>query len=580
MANPTHNMIARPKYKALVFVGLVQTLVLTTAWAFFAAVRASDPLHLSDSAAHWVHDNPTETTLIVTILATFLSVVTGICFSFAVKQALTQRVAKKPMSLVELSAGVAFAKNSFVLKRAYVLLTIKTLAVFGAFTLLTSNWTTLLTPVQVTLLVEMSGWELDISSSNFDQSLQQALAVSTSSLEWIQVFESSGLLADIAAAGNSSGLDSIFNFNDVKYNVSTGGILPAVVSYNGTQRAAPAENSGIYFSGGLVPANLTANQGLRGISSTFTVQQQGFAADVICGEYTNPADWGGLEVGQASASGTLVNVSIAVWALETLCPNNGGTSQQAFVIIDTGGGGLLSSVVCPAINTIANPNIGSTFNQISVYSNGTGLTSNKILLSFLASGIGYLAWQTQSVATNTLGDALISIYTATTTSNTSNVDPTQILQELAQFWRGVVEFSGTYVRSGFSAYPRTVSSDMLASVQGTQMITTMGWTAVKPTYLYTLIPVTLTAFLTYIAIFICLRHALEPERDDVEGIKSGTDANGEPPVDNTEFDITNPIHLVIASAAEKLKPGSDQSDHWQKYEASNVRLEGARLKGT
>ncbi|KAF9218292.1 hypothetical protein BS17DRAFT_148534 [Gyrodon lividus] len=536
IANPTNNMIPRPNYRVLVIVGFVQTMVLAIAWAFFGAVRASNPLYLPDHAAHWVHRNPTETTLIVTITATVLSVATGLCFSIAVKQALTQRIAKRPISLVKLSAGVAFAKSSFILKRSYVWLTIETLVVFGIFALLTSNWTTLLTPVQVTVPVQMSGWELDISSPNFDPSLREALDAALSSAQWLEVYGSGGLLAGIAAAGKSFGQDSIFNFNEVKYNVSTGGILPAVVSYNGTKRVAPLLNSSIDFSGGLVPANLTADGKVSGIFSTFAVSQQGLTANVTCTEYTTPVDSGGLSITQTPYNGELfTSYPFTLWYLQANCTNNGGTSAASFVThpLDNQNG-LLSSVVCPTFNNIANPNLNYTFDEILAFSNGTGLYSflpptvcsivpmitnstvvyaNQIinttvlestpiedwqqnLLLFLVDGIAYQAGQTQNLETNVLGDALFSIYTATTTSTLTNGDPTQIRQELAQFWRGVVEFSGTFLRSGFSAFPRTVSPDMLVSMKGTQTIFTIGWSATKPSYLYTLVPVTLTAFLT------------------------------------------------------------------------------------
>ncbi|KIJ65845.1 hypothetical protein HYDPIDRAFT_27073 [Hydnomerulius pinastri MD-312] len=618
-------MINRPNYRALIIVGFVQTLILATAWTFFGAVQLSKPLCLPDSAARWVYNNPTDTTIIVSITATVLSIVTGLCFSIAVKQALRQRIARRPISLVKLSAGVAFAKTSFILKRAYPWLTIETLAIFGAFSLLTSNWTTLLTPVQVTLPVKISGWELDIGSSNFDTSLQQALAAAVSSPEWIEVFGSSSLLSGIAAAGNSFGLQSIFNFNDVKYNVSTGGILPAVVSYNGTQQAAPLQNSGINFSGGQVPANISAIQWFSGISSNYTVYQQGLTANVTCAEYTSPADWGGLELNQVSVSGSIVSVPLTVWGLEAACPSNGGIPQQAYVTdVLADGVGLLASVVCPAFGNIANSTLNYTFEEILVISNGTGLYSflpptvcqilpmvttstvvyandmitttvvestpiqswQQNLLSFLVTGINYQTWSTQSVKTNALGDALMSIYTATTTSSITDSNTTQILQELSQFWRGVVEFSGTFVRSGFSASPRTLSSDMLVSMQGTQTVTTIGWSAAKPTYLYTLIPVTLTAFLTYFAILLCLWHAskhehYEPHPGEVgEDVKSGRNVDEEIHADNSKFDVTDPIHLVVASAPEGLSTESSQPDHWQNYEASNVRLEGTKLKGT
>ncbi|KIJ65842.1 hypothetical protein HYDPIDRAFT_27070 [Hydnomerulius pinastri MD-312] len=612
----------RPIYNALglVVVFLMQTAFLVSAWVLFVYVLKSNPLNLSDSKARLAYDYAPWIHVIVPNIATVIGILTTLCFSTAIKQVLEQRLSRKPVPLAELGAVVALAQTTLILKKTYPWQTIKTIVASALFTWLTSAWTTLLTPVQVILPVEMSGWELDLGSSNFDTNLQQALAAAVSSPEWIEVFGSSSLLSGIAAAGNSFGLQSIFNFNDAKYNVSTGGILPAVVSYSGTQQAAPLQNSGINFSGGLVPANLTASQRISGISSNYTAYQQGLTANVTCAEYTNAADWGGLEISQVSASGTLASVPLTIWGLEAACPNNGGTTQQVYVTSNLADDvGVVSSVVCPNIENVANSTLNYTFDQIMVFSNGTGLYSflpptvcqivpmittsmvvyaNQIitttvvestpiqgwqqnLLSFLVSGINYQAWSTQSVRTNAIGDALMSIYTATTTSSITDSNTTQILQELSQFWRGVVEFSGTFVRSGFSASPRTLSSDMLVSMQGAQVVTTIGWTPVDYTYLFALVPITLTAFFTYIALLraLWLRvwYASKHEHDEFQRGKDEADIKSETN-DSSDFDVTDPIHIIVASGAEGLTPAPSGS-HWEKYDASNMRLEGTRLKG-
>ncbi|KIJ58953.1 hypothetical protein HYDPIDRAFT_44239 [Hydnomerulius pinastri MD-312] len=597
---------------------------MLAAWAFFVFVFLSDPLALSDSLARWVHDNPTITTIIVSGIASVISF-----FSVVVKWALRKRITRQPISLYRLSAGAASAGTSFWFNSRHCWLSFAILFVFVAFCFLTSVWTTLLTPVSVMLSLQMGGSELDIGSSNFDASLQQALAAPVSSVSWIEVFGSNSLMSGIAAAGNVFGLENIFNFNNVRYNATTGGILPAIAPYDGTQQLAPLENSGINFSGGYVPGNLTASPDHSGISSTYTVLQQGLTANVTCVEYTSAAEWGGLQVEQTSVSGDLGSVPFTLWALEAICPENGGESSQGFVtnpLVDSVG--LLASVVCPNVGNVANASLNYTFNQILVISNGTGMYNflpptvceiipvitqsivtyadhiisatvvdstpiepwQQNLLLFLVSVINYQAWSTQGVKTNTLGDALISIYTATTTSSITDSNTTQILQELSQFWRGVVEFSGTYIRSGFSAYPRTAPSDMLVGMSGTQNVTTVGWTVTwQPTYLYTLFPVTSTAFLAIGAfIYNCIdrkKHAKEVQNHDTSDktdVESGVRASdlNERRVASADFDATDPIHLVVASAEPgQLSPGSaPAAGFWEKYETSEVLLQEAKLR--
>lgn len=68
------------------------------------------------------------------------------------------------------------------------------------------------------------------------------------------------------------------------------------------------------------------------------------------------------------------------------------------------------------------------------------------------------------------------------------------------------------------------------SVNATQTITTMGWTKRSPTYLYTILPVTFIALLTYTAIGYALWQ-----------MSAGQ-------ISGTTFDPTNPIHLVMASS--------------------------------
>ena len=60
----------------LLGIAIIQLLILSLAWAFYIVVRIKTSLALPDAVATWVYQNPTETTLVVTILATVASAMT------------------------------------------------------------------------------------------------------------------------------------------------------------------------------------------------------------------------------------------------------------------------------------------------------------------------------------------------------------------------------------------------------------------------------------------------------------------------------------------------------------------------
>ena len=137
-----------------------QTVLLAIGWGFLGAVFASDPLSVSDSLALLMFSKPTETTWIITLLATILSVATTtygfiiffwsiqasrwfVLLSFlstAFKEALRHRM-HKSISLIQLSAGIALASNSFLINFRHLIPTLVTMLVFGVTKLLVSRYT-------------------------------------------------------------------------------------------------------------------------------------------------------------------------------------------------------------------------------------------------------------------------------------------------------------------------------------------------------------------------------------------------------------------------------------------------------
>lgn len=65
-----------PHLLKLIGAGVGQTLLFVFAWGFYGAVWLRDPLPVSYKVAHLMVDYPSETTLVVTLVGTVLSVLT------------------------------------------------------------------------------------------------------------------------------------------------------------------------------------------------------------------------------------------------------------------------------------------------------------------------------------------------------------------------------------------------------------------------------------------------------------------------------------------------------------------------
>lgn len=186
---------------------------------------------------------------------------------------------------------------------------------------------------------------------------------------------------------------------------------------------------------------------------------------------------------------------------------------------------------------------------------------NLELLSFVAGVAKFHSINSQGLTSSTIGDTLYTIYSSTT--NTSIDDgletQTQVYEELEDYWRGVVEFSATFLRSGFmvaGSFPdNTIPDELLSPVNGTMYISTIGWTRRSATYLLAILPVTTVIILT----FACALYSKDSSDHRIT------------------FDVSDTLHLMMASAAGNLtlegfneKGSVDQS--------VKVRLDGKDMK--
>lgn len=137
------------------------------------------------------------------------------------------------------------------------------------------------------------------------------------------------------------------------------------------------------------------------------------------------------------------------------------------------------------------------------------------------------------------------------------------------------------LRSGYTAYPQNVTS-MQIPISGTQTITTMGWAFNNRGRDYALVPITLAAFVTFGAIAFAFYHVDQAEkRESRQGSRStGNSAyDGQlrslvvPHTAIRSFDASDPIHLIVASAAQRLDPGPyavNGRRYWEQHEEARV----------
>ncbi|KAG1817209.1 uncharacterized protein BJ212DRAFT_1501085 [Suillus subaureus] len=544
-----------------------QTVIMGFAWGFTGGILFTGVLALPDHVVRLIVEYPTVLTLIVTLISTTLSIITSMFFTFAVKEALRHHLSG-PMTLFKLRTAIALSRPTWVLRWRSLKLSALTLAVYAVVAFLNTSWSTLLLPTLVQWPVTTFGTELDLGSVAFvnqlstDLNAMEANNVQAPAFETINVLT---LLSGVAAVDNQGGVQtsSMFSFNGVSYNQSTGGVLPAIEEYSGSSNP-PGPNVGLAFSGGRVPVNtsfdwghLGRDAGTQGIAKNYTVTQQGVSANVTC----QPMDRSQNTFSVYPIETVGPNITFFTWQAIANCSGTPDLNLQYYFTAGTLGGqidnvteGFLPTVVCPNPNsTTFNPykfgvfmsglykysflptivcevvpyltTVNVTYNGgiISVDRIDTSTSSPNFPLSqYIATVMAYQSGSNQAMTNNIIGDFL-------TAYGTSNVSV--MYSELEDYWRGIAEFSSTQLRSGYSA--SGVPSNMTRPTNGTMYITTYGWRSQAHTYILLLVVITLIWGATILAAGYSLIqekiHASDPS-----------------------FDFSDPVDLIIAASGGRL----------------------------
>ncbi|KAG2145738.1 hypothetical protein BD769DRAFT_854291 [Suillus cothurnatus] len=569
-----------------------QVIIMAFGYGFLGAVLYYGYLPAPDQVSYlWKHRSQ-DLTMVVTLIATTLSVTTGILFAISMKKALRHRMSDS-MSLVQISAGVALSKNSFILRWEHRRLTAMTLFVFGVLRLMTAGWTTLLAPTPFLWSIQMQGSELDITGTAFATLLSQEFyeqGIVDIQDNAFEVLDIGAMLSGVSAAGYTFGLPGTFNFNGAKYNVSTQGIVPTIENYSGSDGVPDANSTRLGFSGGNVTVNTRQLPGKhtsvhipQGFNRNYSMSQQGLTANVSCRaidssqtQYLWNTSNSSVIYTNAAASNDSIT-GLRLWNITANCGANTSTSQEYVTKVDASGNanplgsGFLPSVVCPGPM-----NLTQTYTSFTILSQGfykyrfldasvcnvipllttvranysNDLISSEVksstpfgpenvqLLSFIAGMAKFQSINSQGLISSAIGDTLYSIYSSTTNTSIDDnlANQTQVYKELEEYWRGVVEFSATFLRSGFmvvGSFPNnTVPDDLISEVNGTMYISTVGWTGQSATYLLAILPITITTILT----FACAMYNI-----------SKGDSNNK-----ATFDPSNTLHLIMASTAMNL----------------------------
>ncbi|KAG2366433.1 hypothetical protein BDR07DRAFT_1274498 [Suillus spraguei] len=610
------------KFLRFTIIITIQILILVFGYGFLGAVAYLEYLAPSDSVCNLMVNHPGELTMVVTLIATVLSVTAATLFTLSVKEALRRRM-WKPISLIHLSTGVALAQGSHILKHQFVGLTTLTLFIFAMLRLLTAGWTTLLTPTYFMWPVQLNGSELDITGSAFATMLQEEFLANGLSITF-EILDVGAMLSGVIAAGYTFGLPGTFNFNGAKYNTSTQGVVPTIESFSGSDGVPNASGTRLGFSGGNVTVNTGIVPGSRasahvpqGFSTNYSMSQQGLTANVSCRAidssqtqylwdtnnsyviYTNAAAASnnsitGLRLWNISANCVTVN-ALTSYEYVTMVDANGNTSSS--------GSGFLPSVVC-----LGPMDVSQSYENFSIFTQGffkygflqasvcdvvplltrviadysneqissvvTSFTpfgpENVQLLSFIAAVARFQSINSQGLTSSTIGDTLYSIYSSTTTGYVNNnLNDTQ-----EDYWRGVVEFSATFLRSGFMAtgsFPDNIIPNNLSSpVTGTMFVSTIGWTRWakgSPTYALATVPLTIVSMLTFACASYCMLEAWKEHQDRLEKLKEDKrDKEHAQPHrihHRAHFDVSNTLHLIMACAAGSLalEDFSKERDH-------------------
>ncbi|TFK73517.1 hypothetical protein BDN72DRAFT_185212 [Pluteus cervinus] len=542
-----------------------QFIFLMAGWVFFGITR-SQPVSLPDSLAARARRYPQSVTFTVTLVSTFISIITAFLYSRAIRYALAMSLSR-PVSLFTIVSSIRVAGKSPINNFIRPKWTIAAAICAAALSTQTAGWATLLTPRIIRTPTGLTGFGIDMTNPDFTNLVVNSFGdrLDTDAYPNIMpLIPASG----VAYVNARLGLPSILNFNQLSFINSTGGVLPANLFQLDSAISA----------GRVLPANTFLDapaSSSEGFGTNYTVTQQGFTADVAC-EQRNLSATTVPAVKFSSINSTFLNFTVAIQQMVTDCgilgsdgsvvlgfPQASGevngihadfclnsTTGLDMIVVGSGSYSFLNTMVCNIkpkatmvdvnyndASTLFNTSSWPNFIDVSEPRNSTsafeiGLVPLGVLLRAIEFG--------QNLRGNTIGDSL-STFVVTYAGHGENI----INDIMGAYILGALEFGGTLLRASYSETQNGLfasgTSDIPQSIRiptnGTYYTETMGWyqrTNATPGVL--LAP----TFVTAVSIAIVLATLYRTARDT--GVEH-----------QDYFDVGNILHVMAASSAGGLQ---------------------------
>ncbi|KAH9815869.1 hypothetical protein DFH28DRAFT_1163408 [Melampsora americana] len=518
----------------------------------FYGITSHHQISLPDQISIFAKRSPGTITFIVTLISNSFSTLSSFLFSHAVINFSAHRLAR-PTSLFGLATGIQISKGQFIFRRKYPSWTILTLLLGLLLKTLTASFATLITPTSIVVSTPLESVEIDLGTESFVTLLNNSDTYKNmiSSLRSNNPTSFSSILvsAGMAAAYARLGFIRLLEFDNAMFNSSTGGILPLPFD----AEIGPTTNSveqnliGVPVSASkpiryTIPGqNLSSSDSIQ--SSNHTLIQQGFTALVDCMIRDNTslnATSQSSPVLVSDSTGSL-NYSLTKWSFNASCPNGDRLGELSFdqkrielmtpldledvvtaVSTNSVSGGLVMVALChdQNFNGIESPGNhceGYNYLKPRVCSIRPVLTNlnevlpipqhSKDLSTMVLRLIVNSVRGSQNIYTNTFGDGLKSIYGTIDERIMKNenqdawkIDDEMLNEIIESYFRGQLEFIGSYLRVSFSA--KGVFEEDIIPVHMSRYITgvwtsiTIGWDMSHRSALVTLSPILLVGILS------------------------------------------------------------------------------------
>ncbi|KAF7366134.1 hypothetical protein MVEN_00490300 [Mycena venus] len=251
-----------------------QLMLQLATWGFFAYILSRRFLPLRDTAT--LDDWYKPLTWLCTQISAGLASLSCFLFALGVQQSIAFQLHGEGMPMPRLIVSLQIARRSFIGDLKNLKLVALSFAVMIATGAQTAGWSNLITPQFLNIKSSITGRELDLSSpllqSTLPESTREFCVYNTSNLPALTVGQTE---SGFAAGNENQGFPTSVILLGQSFLTSTGGILPLTFVDVPLDSWFPDPTT--------LPAALSISGDLpSGLSSDYSITQQGYTADVSC----------------------------------------------------------------------------------------------------------------------------------------------------------------------------------------------------------------------------------------------------------------------------------------------------------